>query len=165
MLNPLLYRAAICKISERLQAPRNLPTIDCFAARKNTQATVGCMYIDSQRNFFTRKFDCNALWRYSVAWAHPPCEARILCRTIDAFARRHIRGYICGPQWPGHATENSWLLYAREQSGYKTEVDIGGRGERDVYLLESFGYRTGGGETCRVDFIVVYFDFRNAYNE
>lgn len=173
-LNPTLFRGAIYKISKILCAPRVLPTIDCFATRKNAQQTAGCMYITRMQDFFSSRFDCGVFWSLNVAWAHPPWQDGLLYQTIDVFAKRRMRGYVCGPKWAREQNagmcleasdarareQNAWLEHARIQSGYKAEVNLGGRGKSGVYLSMRYGYRSDGGQKSAVDVIVVYFDFK-----
>ena len=163
MLHPILYRAAIRKICAELRIPLLAPTVDCFAARANAQTVVGCMYIDREMDFLARTFDCPRFWRDCVAWAHPPCDSRTLHATIDKFATRRIRGFVCGPKWPKIAgtdkeVSNLWLQHARSLRSYAAEVSVGGRLTADTYLSETTGYKSDGGCPCNVDTIVVYFD-------
>ena len=164
-LNPCLFRKSIDKISKILSMPRAMPTIDCFATRRNAQQTTGCMFINRAQNFFSSMWYCETFWSLNIAWAHPPSGHGLLHQTIDAFAERGMRGYICGhmrgkKQHYEKEEQNAWLEYARAQSGYRAEVNLGGCGKNGVYLSLTYGYHSDGGQKCSVDVVVVYFDFR-----
>jgi hypothetical protein len=112
------------------------------------------MFITKQQDFFSPLWECQNFWRVSVAWAHPPRFRNVLEKTISAFARRRMRGFVCGPDWSG------WLTFARQQPGYRGEQNIGGRGSRVIYRNELSGYRSVPGSRCAFDTVIVYFDCR-----
>ena len=95
-LNPVYYTHGITTIYAKLRISRMMPTIDCFACRRDAQEAAN-MYITKQQNFFSRAFDCSDFWSLNVAWAHPPHD--MLIQTINTFARRKMRGFLCGPRW------------------------------------------------------------------
>ena len=164
MLNPTHYIAAIRAIYKSLGMKLILPSVDCFACRRSAQPAV-LLFINREQDFFSRRFGCEKFWADQVAWANPPFEDAVLKRTIDVFAERRMCGFVCGPRWPtdndiNMADRNEWLLYARRKSGYKTLRNIGGRGSKEFYFPEEYGYSDGGGNVCPFDTVVVFVDFR-----
>lgn len=148
-LNPKHFYTAIRTISEAEQYPTVMPTIDCFASHMTVQTAV-VIFIDKAQNFFSNRFDCVAFWQDNIAWAQPPHSD--LVATVDAFATRHICGYVCGPK-------GRWVNYAQKLTRV-TQYDVGGRGKTDVYFPTTYGCNAGDGSACPFDTVVVYMDFR-----
>jgi hypothetical protein len=148
-LNPKYFYAAIRIISDEEQVTPVMPTIDCFASHLTVQSDI-VLFIDKKQNFFSARFSCRRFWYDNIAWAQPPHNS--LMATVDAFARRCMCGYVCGPK-------GRWVQHA-EKLTRVTQYDIGGRGLTDVYFPTTHGCNGGDGSTCPFDTVIVYMDFR-----
>jgi hypothetical protein len=163
-LSPVHLLRAIRIICHALSFEVVKPTIDCFANSQNVQDIV-TMYVTACDDFFSVHLDCARFWELNVAWAHPPHIPSTLEQTVRVFARRRIRGYICGPQWPigldiNNADKNEWLYLARRSLGYKGEHNLGGRGKTNLYFPLYTGCNAPATEPCPFNTVVIYFDFR-----
>ena len=148
------YLTAISKICDKMGLTEMwgmLPTIDCFASKKN-YLSICNRYITKKNNFFSSKYDNISDWSNEVAWCNPPYEKKIIIKVVELFEKRKIRGYVCTRYYTSdHSTYTSqnWLWQIQERK-CKYYVNIGRK--KGIWRVP-FAYY--------YDVLVLYFDFQD----
>ena len=130
-----------------------IPTIDCFSSNSNYQK-ICKKNITKKDNFFSSKYDNPSKWINEIAWCNPPYIQKIIIKTFNSFKQRKIRGYICTRYYCHQHSKyitQSWLFQLQNNKKCKSYINIGGKGEKNVYSIPF---------VCSFDTIILYFDFQ-----
>lgn len=156
MLNPVKRTEAIFKICEDLDIDPTKPAVDCFASDENRHD--GLLYLTERNNFFDEKWDCPLFWALLIAWSNPPFNSMIE-KTIETYAKRKMRGFVCGPIWleTEYQYRNRWSRRGKAMPGCKGSYEFESINEHDVF------FRPGAkqSESCPFNTLILYLDFRS----
>ena len=129
-----------------------LPTIDCFASKRNYQ-TLCKKYITQKDNFFSSSYDSTDFWKNEVAWCFPPYNRKTIVDCVNLFKTRKMKGYVCmiHRRWQGHE------YIGQTQSICLEYICMKGRDKKDdIFVADQYQVYN----KIAFDTIIFYFDYQ-----